>query len=120
MHAIGISPHMHLLGREMRVTVTYPDGTSRPLVYIDDRDFHWQGFYTFRTPVPLPGGSRVDVEAVYDNSPRNRCNHTAPPRDVGWGEGTADEMCIAFIQTTVDSERLGHRPIDTGPLAGRP
>ena len=30
MHAIGISPHMHLLGREMRVTVTYPDGVSRP------------------------------------------------------------------------------------------
>ena len=29
MHAIGVSPHMHLLGREMRVTVTYPDGTSR-------------------------------------------------------------------------------------------
>jgi hypothetical protein len=115
MHAIGISPHMHMLGREMRVTVTYPDGTSRPLVYIDDWDFHWQGSYRFRTPVPLPGGSRVDVEAVYDNSPRNRKNPTSPPRDVGWGEGTADEMCIAFIQTTVDSERLGHRPIDTRP-----
>jgi hypothetical protein len=120
MHAIGISPHMHLLGREMRVTVTYPDGTSRPLIYIDDWDFHWQGSYTFRTPVPLPGGSRIDVEAVYDNSSRNRRNPTVPPRDVGWGQGTADEMCIAFVRTTVDSERLAHQPAYTGPLARQP
>ena len=62
---------------------------------------------------PCRGGSRIDVEAVYDNSPRNGKNPTVPPRDVGWGEGTADEMCIAFIRTTVDSERLGHRPIET-------
>ena len=110
MHAIGISPHMHLLGREMRVTVTYPDGTSRSLIYIDDWDFHWQGSYTFRAPVPLPGGSRIDVEAIYDNSAGNRRNPSAPPRDVAWGEGTADEMCIAFVRTTVDTEHLGHRP----------
>ncbi len=120
MHAIGISPHMHLLGREMRVTVTYPDGTSRPLIYIDDWDFHWQGSYTFRTPVPLPGGSRIDVEAVYDNSPRNRRNPTLPPRDVRWGQGTADEMCIAFVRTTVDAERLGHQPTYLTPLARQP
>jgi len=120
MHAIGISPHMHLLGREMRVTVTYPDGTSRPLIYIDDWDFHWQGSYTFRTPVPLPGGSRIDVEAVYDNSSRNRRNPTLPPRDVRWGEGTADEMCIAFVRTTVDVERLGHQPTYLVPLARQP
>jgi mono/diheme cytochrome c family protein len=120
MHAIGISPHMHLLGREMRVTVTYPDGRTRPLIYIDDWDFHWQGSYTFRAPVPLPGGSRIDVEAVYDNSARNRRNPTSPPRAVGWGEGTTDEMCIAFVRTTVDAEQLGHRPAYSAPLARRP
>ena len=26
---------------------TYPDGTVRPLIYIDDWDFNWQGNYTF-------------------------------------------------------------------------
>ncbi|HUP34164.1 MAG TPA: hypothetical protein VNC82_01840 [Candidatus Limnocylindria bacterium] len=89
-------------------------------IYIDAWDFHWQGSYTFRTPVPLPGGSRIDVEAVYDNSSRNRRNPTVPPRDVGWGQGTADEMCIAFVRTTVDSERLAHQPAYTGPLARQP
>jgi len=120
MHAIGVAPHMHLLGRQMRVTATYPDGTTRPLIYIDDWDFHWQGAYTFREPVPLPGGTRIDVEAVYDNSSRNRRNPTSPPRDVSWGEGTTDEMCIAFVRVTVDSERLGHRPMYAGPLARQP
>ena len=117
MHAIGVSPHMHLLGREMRVTVTYPDGTSRPLIYVDDWDFHWQGSYTFREPVPLPGGTRIDVEAVYDNSTRNRRNPTTPPREVGWGDATTDEMCIAFIRATVDRERLGHQPAYAGVAA---
>jgi mono/diheme cytochrome c family protein len=110
LHAIGVSPHMHLLGREMRVTATYPDGTTRPLIYIDDWDFHWQGSYTFREPVSLPGGTRLDIEAVYDNSPGNRRNPTVPPREVGWGDATTDEMCIAFVRITVDAEHLGHEP----------
>jgi len=109
LHAIGIAPHMHLLGREMKVTATYPDGTVRPLIHIDDWDFHWQGMYDFATPVPLPAGTRIDLTAVYDNSPANRRNPNVPPRDVTWGEGTTDEMCIAFIRVTVDGERLGYR-----------
>ena len=110
LHAIGIAPHMHLLGREMKVTATYPDGTVQSLIYIDDWDFHWQGNYTFAKSVPLPGGTRIDVHAIYDNSTANRRNPTSPPRDVRWGEETTDEMCIAFVGVTVDSEQLGYRP----------
>ena len=109
LHAIAITPHMHLLGREMKVTATYPDGSTRPLIYVDDWDFHWQGAYTFTQPVPLPGGTRIDVAAIYDNSSANKRNPSTPPRAVGWGEGTTDEMCIAFLRVTVDAERLGAR-----------
>jgi hypothetical protein len=94
----------------MKVTATYPDGTVRPLIYIDDWDFHWQGSYSFTRPVPLPGGTRIDVSAIYDNSPGNKRNPTTPPRAVGWGEGTTDEMCIAFLRVTVDAERLAVQP----------
>jgi mono/diheme cytochrome c family protein len=110
LHAIAVTPHMHLLGREMTVTATMPDGSTRPLIRIDDWDFHWQGTYNFARPVPLPGGTRIDVEAVYDNSAANPRNPSRPPRDVAWGEGTTDEMCIAFLRITVDRERLGHEP----------
>ena len=101
---------MHLLGREMTVTATYADGTVRPLIYIDDWDFNWQGTYTFTKPVPLPGGTRIDVLAVYDNSTRNPRNPSSPPKDTRWGDATTDEMCIAFLRVTVDAEQLGYRP----------
>jgi hypothetical protein len=110
MHADMISPHMHLLGREMKVTATYPDGTVRPLIHIDDWDFHWQGSYPFKQPVPLPAGTRVDMVAVFDNSAENRRQPSQPPRAVSWGEGTADEMAIVFVGVTLDAERIGWRP----------
>src|SRR6185312_15836047 len=31
---IGVGPHMHLLGQEMKVTATPPDGKTLPLVWI--------------------------------------------------------------------------------------
>jgi len=54
MRLIAIHPHMHLLGREMKVWAKLPDESTRPLVHIDDWDFNWQGFYFYRSPVPLP------------------------------------------------------------------
>lgn len=110
MHAIGVSPHMHLLGREMRLTATYPDGTSRSLIYIDDWDFHWQANYTFEEPVPLPSGTRIDMVAVFDNSAESKRQPSQPPRAVSWGEGTTDEMALVFVSITVDGERIGWRP----------
>jgi hypothetical protein len=109
-HANTITPHMHLLGREMKVTATYPDGVVRPLIHIDDWDFHWQGTYTFAKPVPLPGGTRIDMVAVFDNSLENRRQPTRPPRPVSWGEGTTDEMAIVFVGVTFDAEQIGYRP----------
>jgi hypothetical protein len=110
MHATGISPHMHLLGRDMKVTATYPDGTVRPLIHIDDWDFNWQGTYTFTAPVPLPSGTRIDMVATFDNSAENLRQPTRPPRAVSWGEGTTDEMAIVFLAVTFDNEHIGWRP----------
>jgi hypothetical protein len=101
---------MHLLGREMKVTATHPDGTVRPLIYIDQWDFHWQGAYSFTTPVALPGGTRIDMHAVFDNSAENPRQPNRPPKPVSWGEGTTDEMAIVFLRVIVDGEHLGWRP----------
>ena len=101
MHTIA--PHMHLLGRTMEVKATYPDGTERCLIDIDDWHFHWQGQYRYREPVPLPGGTRISLVARYDNSERNHHQPSFPPVDVSWGEKTTDEMCIAFLGITVDA-----------------
>lgn len=100
--AISIFPHMHLLGREMRVEAVYRDGSRRPMIYIDDWDFNWQAIYYYRTPVPLPSFTRIELTAVYDNSAANPNNPYDPPRAARWGEQTTDEMCLAFIGITLD------------------
>ena len=110
LHANSITPHMHLLGREMKVTATYPDGVVRPLIHIDDWDFNWQGSYTFATPIPLPRGTRIDMVAVFDNSAENTRQPSRPPRPVSWGEGTTDEMAIVFLGVTFDGEQIGWKP----------
>ena len=101
-----VTPHMHLLGRDMKVTATLPDGTLIPLVHVQNWDFNWQTGYDFKTPLHLPAGSRVDLEARFDNSSGNPLNPNNPPRVVTWGEQTTDEMCIVFLGFTIDREHL--------------
>lgn len=101
-----VGPHMHLLGREMKISATLPDGTVKPMVWIKDWDFNWQETYVFKEPMKLPKGTRIDVVAYYDNSTGNPNNPNNPPKLVTWGEQTTDEMCVAFVGVTVDAEHL--------------
>ncbi len=95
--AYSITPHMHLLGVEMLVTVTFPDGTEQPLVWAKPYDFNWQTSYVFRQPMLLPKGARIDVTGYFDNSAGNPKNPSNPLKDVRWGEGTTDEMLIGWL-----------------------
>ena len=98
LDVIAIAPHMHLLGRDIKVTATLPDGQIKPMIWIKDWDFNWQGQYQYKAPLSLPKGTKIELQATYDNSSNNPKNPNAPPRAVHWGENTTDEMCIAFIQ----------------------
>lgn len=101
---LDVTPHMHYLGRTFAMEATLPDGTVKPLIKIDDWDFQWQDTYTFKEPVRLPKGSTVSLTATYDNSTDNPRNPNFPPKRVGWGEATTDEMCIGFLGFTADDE----------------
>ena len=102
----SIFPHMHMLGKLMKVTATLPDGTTRKLIRIDDWDFNWQATYHYKEPVKLPKGTKIDVYAVYDNSESNPRQHTHPPKQVTWGEQTTDEMMFCFFNITADQENV--------------
>ncbi|MFO0891065.1 MAG: hypothetical protein U0790_18210 [Isosphaeraceae bacterium] len=105
--AHAVVPHMHLLGKNMVMTVTYPDGRTDDLIKIDDWDFNWQYSYYFERPLELPKGSVVKVVAHYDNSSSNPRNpNRESPKDVTWGEATTDEMCIGFIAVTKKGQDL--------------
>jgi hypothetical protein len=112
VEALAISPHMHLLGRDMRMSVTYPDGRTFDLIHIPDWDPSWQNTYYFQQPIPLPKGSVVKMTAHFDNSAHPR-NPSRPPRLVTWGHGVDDEMCDGFIAVVKkDQDLIRHPGID--------
>ena len=76
------------------------------LVWVDDWEFNWQETYVYQEPIGLPRGTRIDLEAFYDNSAENPKNPNNPPKFVRWGEKSTDEMCIAFLYVTRDDENL--------------
>jgi hypothetical protein len=102
---------MHLLGKDMTMTATLPDGTKRDLVKVN-WDFKWQTNYSFREPIWMPKGTRIDVEAHYDNSEKNANNPNNPLREVKWGDATTDEMLIGWIAFAIDT------PVPPRPAAG--
>ncbi len=89
--AVAIAPHMHQLGHKIGAEMQQPDGTTVPLIQIDDWDFHWQGFYNYVEPVPIPYRSKLKATCVFDNT---------TDHEVRWGESTEDEMCLVYIGFT--------------------
>jgi hypothetical protein len=110
VRAYAVSAHAHYLGREMKADATLPDGTQRPLLWIKDWDFNWQDSYTYKQPLDLPKGTRIDVKVVYDNSTDNPRNPRNPPRRVKFGLQSQDEMgavsLLATARTKEDEQAL--------------
>lgn len=96
VEALGVTPHMHELGRDFRMTATLPGGKVQDLIFIPRWDPSWQNTYYFEDRIPLPKGTTVQVVAHYDNSAHARNPHR-PPQLVRWGPEATDEMCVGYI-----------------------
>jgi hypothetical protein len=100
---VATGPHMHKLGKSIKVERLDESGAPDAcLVNIPDWNFDWQQSYRFRDgeAVTVPPGARLRLTCVYDNSPANQPvvnGEQVTPRDVTWGEGTLDEMCLNYI-----------------------
>jgi hypothetical protein len=96
---------MHLIGRDIKITAQPPD-SDKPflLLWINDWDFNWQGFYQYLEPVKLPAGTQIVMETVHDNSADNIRNPNSPPKRMRWGEQTTDEMSVAILQLVPTNE----------------
>ncbi len=101
----SIMPHMHLLGREMRASATLPNGNTIRLIDVPDWDFNWQLVYGLKEPMVLPKGTKIKIEAVYDNSSNNPHNPSDPPKAVRWGEETTDEMMLLVVAYSVENKQ---------------
>ena len=98
-----VTPHMHLIGREISLDAVNRDKSVTPMIYINDWDFNWQNFYGYKEPLPLAAGTTVQLSCKYDNSESNPKNPNQPLKEVRWGEGTEDEMCVGFLGVTFDN-----------------
>ena len=104
---IGITPHAHLICKEMKVWATFPDGKAQDLIWIKDWDFNWQDQYLYKKPIRIPKGTRVDMEFTYDNSTANPRNPFNPPQRITRGEQTTNEMAITFLNVVPVGFGLG-------------
>ena len=95
---VGLYPHAHYLGKEMRVWADFADGRRRSLLQIPEWDFNWQAEYRFTQPVSLPAGATLAMEFTYDNSADNPQNPHDPPRRVLYGPESSDEMGDLWVQ----------------------
>lgn len=98
----AVAGHMHTLGTRLHSTVERADGSEQCLLEIPQWDFLWQQGYVIPRDqwVEVPPGDALTIECTYDNSPANQPfvdGQQMEPRDVSWGEGTFDEMCMVYM-----------------------
>jgi len=109
VRAFSTGAHAHYIAKEMKATATLPDGTKQPILWIPDWDFNWQDRYTYKSPVLLPKGTKIDVSLLYDNSAGNHRNPSSPPKRVTWGEESFDEM--GAVSVAVQAVRKEDEPV---------
>ncbi|MBE2252730.1 MAG: hypothetical protein IAE78_24580 [Myxococcus sp.] len=98
IHSAGL--HQHLLGTGGRVEVLRADGSNECLIDLPRWDFHWQRSYRMATPKTLRVGDQLKLSCSWNNSDAFQPvvnGQRSPPRNVNWGEGTGDEMCLGIL-----------------------
>lgn len=99
MYVTSLTPHMHLRGKSMRISVTYPDGRTETLLYVPKYDFNWQITYREAEPVFIPKGTRLRIDARFDNSANNPLNPDAT-KVIRWGASSEVEMMDGWVEFT--------------------
>lgn len=96
-------PHMHQIGSSIRVDLIRADGSKSCVINIPKWDFQWQGAYQFTQPIQVNAGDRLQTTCVWDNSAAHQPivnGQVQQPKDVRFGEGSTDEMCLAGFTLT--------------------
>lgn len=94
---LSVAPHMHLIGKNFKSYAVSPAGDTIPFIRINNWDFRWQGNYSFKNVLKVPGGSTLHAFALYDNTINNLFNPNSPPLPVSAGESTTDEMMLEYF-----------------------
>ena len=113
---MDLGPHMHYVGKSVKLEIIDPEGQTTPLLHIPDWDLRWQSVYTLREPIVVSKGSIIKGTFVYDNSDDNYNNPHYPAQDMFWGWGSNDEM-LEFYLTYVPMDYKDYGKVLTASLA---
>jgi len=100
--------HMHMLGKSARIFIERGSAKKQAkgpfkeacLLHIPKWNFEWQRSYPLETSVLLYPGDKLGIECKWDNSQQNQPvvnGVKRKTRDVYWGDGTYDEMCLGLL-----------------------
>lgn len=107
MYITSLTPHMHFRGKAMKFDVTYPDGKTETLLDVPQYDFNWQITYRAAEPIFIPKGTRLKIDAHFDNSANNHANPD-PTKPIRWGSPSEVEMMDGWVEYL---DKLPERPV---------
>jgi hypothetical protein len=98
----GVGPHMHLLGRSIKVELNPGAPDARTLLDQPVYNFDNQAIQVLPQPIRINPGDTVRVTCTHDATLRSKLPQlrSLQPRYVVWGDGTSDEMCLGLLSTT--------------------
>ncbi len=99
---IAAAPHMHLLGRSLKLTLNPGTTSEKTILDVSNYNFDNQSSTILKTFIPVKAGDTIRVECRFDPTLRKKIPQlkNLMPRYVTWGEGSSDEMCLGVIAAT--------------------
>ena len=99
---IAAAPHMHLLGRSLKLTLNPGTATEQTILNVTNYNFDDQSATVVKKPIPVKAGDTIRVECTFDPTLRQKIPQlkSLANRYVTWGEGSSDEMCLGVIAAT--------------------
>lgn len=101
---IAAGPHMHLLGKKLKMTLNPGTEKEKIILNVENYDFDDQSPIVLPEPINVVSSDVIRIECVHDPSLRQALPALKflPPRYVTWGEGSSDEMCLGVLSVTRD------------------
>jgi len=101
-NVIAAAPHMHLLGRSLKLTLNPGTSDEKTILNVTNYNFDDQSSTVLKKPIAVKAGDTIRVECTFDPTLRQKIPQlkSLAPRYITWGEGSSDEMCLGVIAAT--------------------
>ena len=101
-NVIAAAPHMHLLGRSLKLTLNPGTSGEKTILNVTNYNFDDQSSTVLKRPIAVKAGDTIRVECTFDPTLRQKIPQlkSLAPRYITWGEGSSDEMCLGVIAAT--------------------